>query len=257
MLTRTRQKLAQYRQKSTPIASLADFGLWTLRHGLPPWRIKFWLVVIFFTACLAAVYLTSYDVWAYAAFGSALTLLILTLILTYTRNILKTQSHIHQIEIARMSENLLEMRRDQDLTHWKQMEQIDKKLFEQRKSQTAKDDAFRNTFETTMKDVVSSIEDIQSFSEKKLSDVENKMHLLQVQIDATSKSEAWHSDRNKDVISELSSELSAIKRSVNKKSGNDAYAMEYVLATIEELKIELMDVKRGSSQSSRKKPGQS
>ena len=45
MLTSLRQRLSSFRRRPSPIASLIDFTFWTLRFGLPPWKLKFYIVL--------------------------------------------------------------------------------------------------------------------------------------------------------------------------------------------------------------------
>ena len=58
MFKKLRQRLSTYRRRPSPIASLVDFSLWALRYGLPPWRLKFWVVLdLIFAGIFGAIFL--------------------------------------------------------------------------------------------------------------------------------------------------------------------------------------------------------
>ena len=122
MFTRTRQRLSDFRKGASPIASLADFGLWTLRNALPPWRPKFWLVLGVFAALIVGAALLPAFRWAFVtAIALAGTALLTSLLLSYFRTMLQVQNisvndakqHLHgQVSRAR-SEMAAHRQRDQ------------------------------------------------------------------------------------------------------------------------------------------------
>lgn len=86
-LVRTRQKLAVYRQRPSPLSSLADFTLWVLRSGLPIGRAKFWLVAAIIAGLLALGVLIQPRAIGFGLAGFVTLLVLVSLLLSYARAI--------------------------------------------------------------------------------------------------------------------------------------------------------------------------
>lgn len=91
MLNKFRQRLSVYRNSRAPIASFVDFSLWTLRVGLPPWKLKFWLVFgVLVIGLLASALLHKFMLpllLLTILFGG---LVLLMLVLSYVRTIMSS-----------------------------------------------------------------------------------------------------------------------------------------------------------------------
>ena len=104
MLTSIRQKLSVIRTRPSPLASLADFGLWTLRNALPPTGPKFWVVVIaILAAVVAAVALPGIRIWVLTALVMGVGVIGLSLVLSYLRTMMAVHAETQKARLDQLS----------------------------------------------------------------------------------------------------------------------------------------------------------
>ncbi|WP_291841586.1 hypothetical protein [Maricaulis sp.] len=108
-MTGLRQRLAGFRDRTSPAGSLLDFAVWSLRHGLP-WRAKTLPIIIVGTvlSIAGAIYFVDYRLPILIVLACALALLVFSVALAYARTLIATRTAELRSEREALEKSMLE-----------------------------------------------------------------------------------------------------------------------------------------------------
>lgn len=255
MLTKTRQKLARFRQRGSPLASLVDFSLWSLRSVLNPRLKSFWFIVFISALFVAAFYLAPYPLYIAAGFTAFLLLVLLTLMLSYLRSI--SRSHTHALGLARQEiggslmdirKEHTEIRKEQIASAAKQKSLLENGFAEAKRGMKARSDSLEAELDmlgNRLVDLSQELRALRSHSSQSAQQLAEIQDNLEKKLEALQRGFPLPSGKNAPTdLGELVSDVAALQNRLDNQTKNEARTTKNLSDAINALKTQLAEIKK-------------
>tara|TARA_R110002020_G_scaffold114421_4_gene263129 strand:- start:475 stop:1245 length:771 start_codon:yes stop_codon:yes gene_type:complete len=254
MLTKTRQKLARFRQRGSPLASLVDFSLWSLRSVINPRLKSFWFIGLISALFVAAWFLMPYPVYIAAGFVVFLLLTLLTLVLSYLRSI--SRSHTHALGLARqeIGGSLTDIRKEQIAAAAKQESLLNDRFAEAKRSMKASSDSLETELDmlgNRLVDLAQELRALRSHSSQSAQQLagmqdslEKKLTTLETGVSLPSGTTNSSGENGPTDLAEIVSDVTALKNRLDNQVKNEAKTTQNLSDAINSLKTQLAEIKK-------------
>lgn len=254
MLTKTRQKLARFRQRASPFASLVDFSLWSLRSVLNPRHRIFWLVALISVGFVAAAFLTPYELYIGAGFIFFLLLVLLALLLSYVRSISRT--HTHAIGLARqeIGASLTDIRKEQINSASLLESQMENRLSEADQNLKARADSLETEIDilgNRLVDLTGELRALRSHSSESVQQLaemqdslEKTLSSLSTEISLKFENFKGKEESSTSDLSEIMSDIAALKTRLDNTVKTELKTSGNLSDAINALKTQLAEIKK-------------
>ena len=254
MLTKTRQKLARFRQRGSPLASLVDFSLWSLRSVLNPRLKSFWFIVFISAAFIAAWFLTPYPLYIAAGFIGFLLLVLVTLMLSYFRSI--SRSHTHALGVARqeIGGSLTEIRKELITAAAKQESLAENRFAEATRSAKALSDRLETELDilgNRLVDLAQELRALRSHSSESAQqlaemqdNLEKKLTAFETGLSLNPAEKRPNRQSASTELSEIISDVTALSNRFDNLVKNEAKTTKNLSDAINALKTQLAEIKK-------------